>query len=102
HLVARVEGLGAHRPGQEVDDRVAALERVTAAAVRRDRIFGEQPGDLVPELQVQAPRVRVLQPLDGFELDQILRRHGRGGYDASPTTPSVGDVEQPQGARTAP
>ena len=35
HLVARVERLGAHRTAQEVDDRVAALERVTAAAVRR-------------------------------------------------------------------
>ncbi len=75
HLVARVERLGAHRAAQEVDDRLAALERVAAAAVRSDRVLGEQAPDVVPQLQVEAARVRVLQPLDELELDQVLGRH---------------------------
>ena len=72
---------------QELDDRVPALERVPAAAVRRDRIRREQPGDLVPELQVQTTGVRVLQPLDLLELDQDPQASCRGAYPPSPTPP---------------
>ena len=70
------------------------LYAATASSVK-------QPGDLVPELLVEAPGVGVLQALDLLELDQILRSHGPGAYSdtanqigprAPKPAPSHGDL----------
>src|SRR5262249_22492343 len=50
HAMAREEAGRPHGLPEELEDRVTALERVLAAAVRDDRVGREAFGHLVPEL----------------------------------------------------
>src|SRR5262249_59306800 len=74
--MARQEARRPHRLAEELEDRVAALERVLAAAVGGDGIGGQTLGHLVPELLVETSHVAVLEPLDELDLDHIADSHG--------------------------
>ena len=48
---------------------------VLAGAVAGDRVLGEQRGQLVPVLLVEAAQIGVLEPRDGIDLDEVLGGH---------------------------
>src|SRR5207249_1382063 len=71
-VYAESPGLPAERLGEEAHDRLHPLEAVAPLAVVDRRIGREAPRELVPQLQVEAPPVAVLQPLDRLDVLERL------------------------------
>lgn len=91
HAVAAVKSVSTHVCAEESDDRVATCVGVLAIAVGSGGVLGEELGELVPSLLVETADVRILERLDGLEVEKVgkcVRRHRSiidGGVQRDPT-----------------
>src|SRR5262249_61587312 len=100
--MAREEAGRSHRLPEELEDRIPALERVLAPAVRDHGVGREAFSHLVPELLVETSHVAVLEALDERDLDEVGGGHSSCIRERRPGRPVLGARERAAPGRCRP